>query len=80
MNHMKYKCIWKSHQSFINDKVQLSHVECTLEKIKQLVLMKHHIQSNRTWYKWTSMTTMINKSKVVPIVPCFNCERLCFVK
>jgi hypothetical protein len=47
MNHMKYTCIWKSHQSFINDKVQLLHVECTLEKIKQLVLMEHHIQSNK---------------------------------
>jgi len=47
MNHMKYKCIRKSHQSFINDKVQLSHVECTLEKIKQLIFVEHHIQSNK---------------------------------
>jgi hypothetical protein len=44
---MKYKCIRKSCQSFINDKIQLSHFECTLEKIKQLLLVEHHIQSNK---------------------------------
>ncbi len=35
MNDKKYMYIKKSQESFINDKVQSSYVQCTLEEIKQ---------------------------------------------
>jgi len=34
MNHMKYTYTKKSQEIFINDKVQLSYVQCTQEEIK----------------------------------------------
>jgi hypothetical protein len=33
MNHMKYIYTKKSQKSFINDKVQLSYVQCNLKEI-----------------------------------------------
>jgi hypothetical protein len=33
MNHMKYISTKKSQEKIINDKVQSSYVQCTLEKI-----------------------------------------------
>jgi hypothetical protein len=43
MNHI----IYISQKSFINDKVQLSYVQCTLEEIKQLIhrqlLVEHDV-------------------------------------
>jgi hypothetical protein len=44
---MKY--IYKSQDYFINDKIQLSYVQCTLEKIEepiptQQLLAKHDVQ------------------------------------
>jgi hypothetical protein len=38
MNHMKYIYKYKSQENFIIDKVQLSYVQCTLEKIKKPIL------------------------------------------
>jgi hypothetical protein len=32
---MKYICTKKSNESSINDKVQSSYIECTLQEIKQ---------------------------------------------
>jgi hypothetical protein len=37
MDHMKYMYVKKSQESFINDKVQSSYVQCTLEEIKQSI-------------------------------------------
>ncbi len=52
MNHMKYIYTKKSQEYFINDKVQLSYVQCILEEIKkpiltQQLLAKHDVQSNK---------------------------------
>jgi hypothetical protein len=47
MNHMKYISTQKSYECFINDKVQLSYVKCTPQKIKQSIHVKHHVQSNK---------------------------------
>jgi len=45
MNHMIY--IYKSQESFINDKVWLSYVQCTLAKIKtSIVKTTFYIFSN----------------------------------
>jgi hypothetical protein len=49
MNHMKYIYTKKSQEYFINDKVQLSYVQCILEEIKkpiltQQLLAKHDVQ------------------------------------
>jgi hypothetical protein len=50
MNHMKYIYIKKSQEYFINDKVQLSYVQCTFEEIKKSIptqlFAKHDVQSN----------------------------------
>jgi hypothetical protein len=57
MNHMKYIYIYiyKSQKSFINDKVQLSYVQCTLEEIKKQIpthqlIAKNDVQSNKIDY------------------------------
>jgi hypothetical protein len=47
---MKY--IYKSQESFINDKIQSSYVQCTLEEIKEPIftlqlLAKRDVQSNK---------------------------------
>jgi hypothetical protein len=49
---MKYIYINKSQEYFINDKVQSSYVQCTLEEIKKPIpieqfLTKHDVQSNK---------------------------------
>jgi len=46
INHMKYISIKKPHESFINIKIQLSYVGCTSQNMKQLIHVKHHVQSN----------------------------------
>jgi hypothetical protein len=38
MNHMEYIYTQKSQEYFINDKVQSSYVQCTLEKIKKPIV------------------------------------------
>jgi len=43
---MKYISIKKPHESFINIKIQLSYVGCTSQNMKQLIHVKHHVQSN----------------------------------
>jgi hypothetical protein len=50
MNHMKYIYTKKPQKYFINDKIQSSYVQCTLEKIKkpiptQQLLAKHDGQN-----------------------------------
>jgi hypothetical protein len=51
MNHMKYIYTKKSQEYFINDKVQLSYVQCILKEIKKLIptqlFTKHDVQSNK---------------------------------
>jgi hypothetical protein len=54
MNHMKYIYAKKSQESFINDKVQSSYVQCILKEIKELIptqlFAKHDVQSNKIEY------------------------------
>ncbi len=52
MNNMKYIYTKKSQESFINDKVQSSYVQCTLEEIEQPIptqqfTAKHDVQLNK---------------------------------
>ncbi len=52
MDHMKYLYTEKSQERFINDKVQSSYVQWTLEEIKepiftQQLFAKHDVQSNK---------------------------------
>jgi hypothetical protein len=93
MNHMKYIYTKKSQEHFINDKVQSSHVQCILEEIKEPIftqlLAKHDVQSNKIKHNVNIKETTHNSIYInicnkqiqnVPIIPCFNCERLCFIK
>jgi hypothetical protein len=52
MNHMKYIYTKNSQESFINDKVRSSYVQCTLEEIEQPIptqqfIAKHDVQLNK---------------------------------
>jgi hypothetical protein len=45
MNHMKYIYTKKSQENFINDKVQLSYVQCTLEEINNQFPYNNFLQN-----------------------------------
>ncbi len=51
MSHMKYIYTKKSQEYFINDKVQSSYVQCSLEEINESIptqlLAKHDVQWNK---------------------------------
>jgi hypothetical protein len=92
-NHMKYVYTKKSQDFFINDKVQSSYVQCILEEIKEPIptqlLAEHDVQSNKIEHNvnikentHNSMYIDIYNKQIqdVHIIPCFNCERLCFLK
>jgi hypothetical protein len=88
MNHMQYIYTKKSQEYFINDKVQSSYVQCTLEEVKkpiltQQLLAKHDIQSNKIEHnisikenKHNSIYIDIYNKQIqdVSIIPCFCCE------
>ncbi len=92
MNQTIYIYTKKSQEYFTNDEVQSSYVQCTLKEIKnpiltQQLLAKHDIQSNKVEHNvnikentHNSIYIDIYNKKIqdVPIIPCFNCERLCF--
>jgi len=42
--HMKYVHTRKSQKSFINDKVQSSYVQCTLEEIKKPIFAQFLVE------------------------------------
>jgi hypothetical protein len=90
MNHMKYIYTKKSEEH-INDKVQSSYVQFTLEEIKEPIftqlLAKHDVQSNKINHNVNIKETTHNSIYIniynkqiqnVPIIPCFNYERLSF--
>jgi len=45
MNHMKYIYIKKSQEICINDKVQLSYVQCTLKEINNQFPYNNFLQN-----------------------------------
>jgi hypothetical protein len=92
---MKCINIKKSQEFFINDKIQSSYVQCTLKEIKEPIptqqfLAKHDVQPNKIEHNNVNVKENTHNSihidiynkqiQEVPIVSCFNVERLCFLK
>jgi len=89
---MKYICTKKSNESSINDKVQSSYIDCTLQEIKQPIpkqwfFVKHDVQSNKLKHnvnikenakKYIYIEIYNKQIQDVSIIPCFSCERLFF--
>ncbi len=92
MNHMKYIYSKKSEKYFINDKVQSSYVQCTLEEIKKPIhiqlLVEHDVQSNKIEHNvyikniyiiQYTLTFIIKKIQDVHIIPYF-CSKMLYLK
>jgi hypothetical protein len=94
MNHMIYIYIHtkKSQEPFINEKIQLSYIQCTLEKNKKKIptqqfLARHDVQSNKIEHNVNIKENIHNSIYIhiynkqiqdISIISCFSCERLCF--
>jgi hypothetical protein len=89
---MKYIYSKKSEKYFINDKVQSSYVQCTLEEIKKPIhiqlLVEHDVQSNKIEHNvyikniyiiQYTLTFIIKKIQDVHIIPYF-CSKMLYLK
>ncbi len=86
--------IKKSDESSINDNVQSSYSQCTLKETKQLIpkqqffveldvqwnKIKHNVNLKENAKKSIYIDIYSKQIQDVPIIPCFNCERLCLKK